>query len=332
VELESSGSRSHGRTVKCGKAAVATWTGTTAQRRTEGPPETEQVVAEADGTRADRNPMTAAGRYSGLIGKQQSESSSWRSGGMTRRVLITGGAGFIGSHVTDELLAAGYEVRGFDNGAAQVHGQRSGPLPYLSPEAEYIFEDVRNGAALHRALRGVDGVLDLAAVVGVGQSMYEVERYAAVNEQGSATLMQALLERRIGRLVVASSMSVYGEGRYHTSSGEICDTAGREPSRPQAGQFNIGSGESRTVGDVALQLASVIGRPELAPEITGRCRTGDVRHCYADIERARRLLGFQPRTSFEQGLEELAVGLGEASAVDRVDEAAEELVRRGLVA
>ena len=96
--------------------------------------------------------------------------------------------------------------------------------------------------------------------------------------------------------------------------------------------FNIGSGESRTVEEVAIQLASVMGRPELAPEITGRYRTGDVRHCYADIERARKLLGFEPRTSFEEGLEELADWLGDATAVDRVDEATEELVRRGLVA
>ena len=104
---------------------------------------------------------------------------------MARRVLITGGAGFIGSHVTDELLAAGYEVRIFDNGAAQVHGERNGPPPHLAREAEYIFGDVRNGRALERTLRNVDGVLHLAAVVGVGQSMYEVERYTAVNEQGS---------------------------------------------------------------------------------------------------------------------------------------------------
>ena len=368
-------------------------------------------------------------------------------------MLITGGAGFIGSHVTDELLAAGYEVRVFDNGAAQVHGERNGPPPHLAPEVDYIFGDVRNGRALDRALRNVDGVLHLAAVVGVGQSMYEVEQYTAVNEQGSATLMQALLERRIGRLVVASSMSVYGEGRYLTSSSEICDTAEREPTLLQAGRwdptdsaggpmqavptpedkrpslrsiyalnkyaqermslligeaygiptialrffnvygtrqalsnpytgvlaifaarllngrrprvfedgaqrrdfvhvsdvaracrlalvappelngvFNIGSGESRTVGNVAIQLASIMGRPELAPEITGRYRTGDVRHCYADIERARKLLSFEPRTSFEEGLEELAVWLGDATAVDRVDEATEELVRRGLVA
>ena len=67
---------------------------------------------------------------------------------MARRVLITGGAGFIGSHVTDELLAAGYEVRVFDNGSAQVHGQRDGPPTYLAPEADYIFGDVRNGTAL----------------------------------------------------------------------------------------------------------------------------------------------------------------------------------------
>jgi dTDP-L-rhamnose 4-epimerase len=157
---------------------------------------------------------------------------------MARRVLITGGAGFIGSHVTDELLAAGYEVRIFDNGAAQVHGQRAGPPSYLAPEAEYIFGDVRNGTALHRALCNVDGVVHLAAVVGVGQSMYEVERYTAVNEQGSATLMQALLERRIGRLVVASSMSVYGEGRYLTSNGEIWDAAERETARLQASEWD----------------------------------------------------------------------------------------------
>jgi dTDP-L-rhamnose 4-epimerase len=99
-----------------------------------------------------------------------------------------------------------------------------------------------------------------------------------------------------------------------------------------SGVFNIGSGDSRTIRDVALQLASTIGRPELPPEITGRYRTGDVRHCFADIGRARDLLGFEPRMSFEEGIEELAVWLGDATAIDRVDQATEELVRRGLVA
>ena len=90
---------------------------------------------------------------------------------------------------------------------------------------------------MHRALRNVDGVLHLAAVVGVGQSMYEVERYTAVNEQGSATLMQALLERRVGRLVVASSMSVYGEGRYLTgaATSAIRPSANHRGSRPASG-------------------------------------------------------------------------------------------------
>jgi dTDP-L-rhamnose 4-epimerase len=98
------------------------------------------------------------------------------------------------------------------------------------------------------------------------------------------------------------------------------------------GVFNIGSGDCRTVGDVAIQLAWILGRPERTPEITGRYRTSDVRHCYADIGRARKLLGFEPRTSFEQGIEELAVWLADATAVDRVDEATDELVRGGLVA
>ena len=119
------------------------------------------------------------------------------------QVLITGGAGFIGSHVADHLLAAGYRVRVFDNGALQVHGPIEGPPAYLSPSVDYVRGDIRNGAALERALRGVDAVLHLAAMVGVGQSMYEVERYTAVNELGTATLVQALLERPVGRLVVA---------------------------------------------------------------------------------------------------------------------------------
>jgi dTDP-L-rhamnose 4-epimerase len=338
---------------------------------------------------------------------------------MAPRILITGGAGFIGSHVTDELLAGGYEVRVLDNCTAQVHEHAGSPPAYLAREVEFVWGDVRDDVALHRALRNAEGVVHLAAMVGVGQSMYEVERYTAANELATAKLMQALLERRIGRVVVASSMSIYGEGRYLSVDDEIydevernggalrakqwepTDAAGRrlqstatpENKRPSlrsiyalnkyaqermslligqaygiptialrffnvygprqalsnpytgvlaifaarllngkrprvfedgaqrrdfvhvsdvaracrlaleapsdlSGVFNIGSGASRRVGDVATQLASTLGRADLAPEITGRYRTGDVRHCFADISRARQLLGFEPRMGF----------------------------------
>jgi dTDP-L-rhamnose 4-epimerase len=105
-----------------------------------------------------------------------------------------------------------------------------------------------------------------------------------------------------------------------------------EAPRRVSGVFNIGSGDSRTVRDVAIQLASTMGRPELAPEITGRYRTGDVRHCFANIDRAREVIGFEPRVAFEEGLEELVAWLADATAIDRVDQATEELARRGLVA
>jgi dTDP-L-rhamnose 4-epimerase len=98
-----------------------------------------------------------------------------------------------------------------------------------------------------------------------------------------------------------------------------------------SGAFNIGSGDSRTINDVAVQLATTMGRSGLAPEITQRCRMGDVRHCFADTRRARHLLGFEARVAFERGLEELVGWLASESAIDRIDQADEELVRRGLV-
>ena len=167
------------------------------------------------------------------------------------QVLITGGAGFIGSHVADHLLAAGYRVRVFDNGALQVHGPIEGPPAYLSPSVDYVRGDIRDGPALERALRGVDALLHLAAMVGVGQSMYEVERYTAVNELGTATLMQALLERPVDRLVVASSMSIYGEGRYITTAGEMCDRAERDPERVRAGEWEPTEGDGGPLRAVA---------------------------------------------------------------------------------
>src|SRR5438094_4787819 len=131
------------------------------------------------------------------------------------RVLITGGAGFIGSHLADRLLADGHQVRALDNLDPQVHpaGQRP---DYLDGDVELQVGDVRDHDAVRQALDGVDGVVHFAAAVGVGQSMYEIERYTSINAIGAAVLLEEVLERReqISKLLVASSMSIYGEGQY----------------------------------------------------------------------------------------------------------------------
>ncbi|MGZ4359457.1 MAG: NAD-dependent epimerase/dehydratase family protein [Gaiellaceae bacterium] len=130
------------------------------------------------------------------------------------RVLVTGGAGFIGSHLVDRLLAEGREVRILDSLDPQVHPQ--GRPEYLASEAELVVADVRDRDAVRAALEGVDRVVHLAAAVGVGQSMYEIERYTSVNALGAAVLLEQAIgfRERLQKVVVASSMSVYGEGLY----------------------------------------------------------------------------------------------------------------------
>jgi dTDP-L-rhamnose 4-epimerase len=368
------------------------------------------------------------------------------------RVLITGGAGFIGSHAANALLAAGYEVRLLDNLSPQVHGaHRDGPA-YLNKEAELVVGDVTDALAVERALRGADMVLHLASSVGVGQSMYDIASYVSTNELGTAILLEALSKRPVERLVVASSMSIYGEGLCRSIDGstvapaerpiaqlkkaewELKDKQGclleplptpetKQPSlssiyalnkyaqermclitgnaygiptlalrffnvfgphqalsNPYTGVlaifaarllnnrqplvfedgrqrrdfvhvqdvaracllalesdhsgdvFNIGSGQSRTIQSVACDLARVMGRAKIAPEITGKYRAGDIRHCFADIGKSRALLGFEPRVTFEDGLDELARYLADQIAEDRAENATQELLRRGLVA
>jgi dTDP-L-rhamnose 4-epimerase len=370
---------------------------------------------------------------------------------MAKTVLITGGAGFIGSHLTDQLLARGYSVRILDNLSKQVHGPRPQRPPYLDSDAELLVADVRDATAVQRALRGVDRVCHLAAAVGVGQSMYQVDEYTSVNNLGTATLLQALIERPVERLVVASSMSIYGEGSYRgpdgrqaqpcarkvaqlkakdwevrSATGEVLTPVPTPETKPpllgsvyalskfdqermccmvgeaydiptialrffnvygprqalsnpytgvlaifaarlmngnrpllfEDGQqqrdfvsvhdvaraccaaldapparsavLNIGSGHAYRIREIAERLASVIGRPNLKPELTGNYRVGDIRHCFADIALARDVLSYAPRVSFEAGLIELAQWLEHEVATDQVSEAHAELAARGL--
>jgi dTDP-L-rhamnose 4-epimerase len=143
-------------------------------------------------------------------------------------ILITGGAGFIGSHVADDLINRGHEVRALDLLSPQVHGPGAQRPAYLHPAVELMHGDVRDARAVRRALEDIDAVYHFAAAVGVGQSMYEVEHYTSTNNLGTAVLLQALAHQPVQRLIVASSMSIYGEGLYE--SGEI-DANGRNPGR-----------------------------------------------------------------------------------------------------
>jgi dTDP-L-rhamnose 4-epimerase len=366
---------------------------------------------------------------------------------MQKRVLVTGGAGFIGCHVSGALLAKGYRVRVLDSLIEQVHARGAARHPILG-EVEFIRADIRDLDRVMAALDDVDLIVHLAAEVGVGQSMYAIDRYVSVNDQGTAVLLQALIDRPVERIVVASSMSIYGEGLYRTADGTQVEEAQRQPglwdpvapdgrslvpvatpewkrpslasvyaltkyaqerltltvapaygmegvalrlfnvygpgqalSNPYTGVlaifasrllngerplvfedgeqrrdfvhvedvarafvlalehkdapgqvFNIGSGRDVSILDVARALADAMGVPQLQPELIGKTRVGDIRHCFADIGLARQSLGFEPRRGFADSLGELADWVGQQQAVDRVAEARRELEARGLVA
>jgi dTDP-L-rhamnose 4-epimerase len=369
---------------------------------------------------------------------------------MSGRVLITGGAGFIGGHAAAELLEQGWEVRALDNLTPQVHEDGERP-DYLDPDVELVVGDVRDPDAVRRALDGSDAVLHLAARVGVGQSMYEIAEYTSVNTHGTSVLLEALLEHPVQRLVVASSMSIYGEGRYVTDDGRAVDVGERsraqlergdwEPRGPAGEQLlpaptpesktpslasiyalnkydqermcllfgsayhtqatalrffnvygphqalsnpytgvlaifagrllngrpplvfedglqrrdfvsvfdiaracrlalerdgreglvaNVGSGASVSVVEIAEKLSRVMGREEIAAEVTGRFRVGDIRHCVADVEHAREALGYEAEICLEDGMAGLATWLEGEVATDRVEHATAELAARGL--
>jgi len=136
---------------------------------------------------------------------------------MRSRVLITGGAGFIGSSVAVALAKRNYEVRVLDSLSPQIHGP-DGDSPTrhaVDQVAELIHADVRNADVLTAALKGVNAVIHLAAETGTGQSMYEVGRYTDVNIMGTAKLLELLSSCScVERIIIASSRAIYGEGKY----------------------------------------------------------------------------------------------------------------------
>jgi dTDP-L-rhamnose 4-epimerase len=370
-----------------------------------------------------------------------------------KRTLVTGGAGFVGSHTVDALVRAGHDVRVFDKLSKQVHP--TGWPNYLTRDIAFHHGDMRDMEELRKAVDGVDVIFHFAAAVGVGQSMYEISRYMEVNAQGTANLLQVLLDTklRLEKLVVASSMSIYGEGHYQCDEhGAIsppprpiaqlrrkqwdihCPTCGKslkpaptaedKPlqctsiyalskknqeemallfgrtyglpvvamryfniygtrqalSNPYTGvaaifasrllnykppvifedanqmrdfvsvhdivqanllametsaadglAVNIGSGQPITIREVAEILTEEL-EGDVKPEITGKYRAGDIRHCFADISLAKRLLGYEPRFGFRDGVAELVTWLRSQTAVDRVGEASRQLMAYGLTA
>jgi len=143
---------------------------------------------------------------------------------MSKKVLVTGGAGFIGSHLVDRLVDLGSEVRAFDSLEPQVHGSSQTIPKYLNEECEFIKGDMRNRKQLKEALGEIEVIFHQAAVVGVGQSMYQVHKYIEANTLGTAGLLDILVNEKhnVEKLIIASSMSVYGEGKYQCDScGEV---------------------------------------------------------------------------------------------------------------
>ncbi len=162
---------------------------------------------------------------------------------MKGTVLITGGAGFIGSHVASELLRKGYQVKVLDSLVTQVHGEKPLRPSYLHRDVEFIRGDVRNPDVLDEALVGVEAVYHFVALVGVGQSMYQIAEYTSVNNLGTAILLERLVKNRVSKLIVASSMSVYGEGLYLTPDGKPFASATRGTTQLKAHEWEMSTPE-----------------------------------------------------------------------------------------
>ncbi|SBT52845.1 NAD-dependent epimerase/dehydratase family protein [Micromonospora auratinigra] len=150
------------------------------------------------------------------------------------RILLTGAAGFIGSHVADLLADAGHRVVALDALLPEAHGPAA---PTWSARHQPVTGDVRDGALLDRLLDGVDAVCHQAAMVGHGLDPSDAPRYAAHNVLGTAELLAAMHRAGVDRLVLASSMVVYGEGRYHCGTHGVVRPGRRRPADLAAGRY-----------------------------------------------------------------------------------------------
>src|SRR5207247_3480919 len=139
------------------------------------------------------------------------------------------------------LVPRGHRVGVLDSPEPQVHGRNAGAPAYLNPKAEFVRGSITDGTALARALEGIDVVFHQAALVGVGQSMYDIVRYCQVNTVGAAILLEQVVKRRdrIRKVVVASSMSVYGEGAYRTPQGEMRSPRLRSRDLLERGEWEL---------------------------------------------------------------------------------------------
>lgn len=158
---------------------------------------------------------------------------------MKKAVLVTGGAGFIGSHVAEELLHHGYHVRVLDNLCVPAHGRGLQRPSYLHQDVELVVGDIQDPDAVRRALKGVEAVCHLASSVGASQSMYEIRTFTSVNTLGTAILVDALVEHPVDRLIVASSMNVYGEGLYKQSDGREVHLSERSQTQLRVGDWDL---------------------------------------------------------------------------------------------
>lgn len=370
------------------------------------------------------------------------------------RVLITGGAGFIGSHLADLLIEKGYQVRALDNLDPQVHGENATRPDYLNPEVELQVGDVRDHGSVASALEDCGMLVHFAAAVGVGQSMYRMEHYTSVNSLGTAVVLEEAVKKRriLRKMLVASSMSIYGEGLYSCpdcgsfapelrSSEQLslhrwevrCPECGQstEPlpvretkplyptsiyainkrsqeemflatgqayeiqavamrffnvygtrqalSNPYTGVgaifasrllnnnppvifedglqsrdfihvkdiarsclmalespasanrvLNVGTGKPTSILEIGKAIARELGKPSDDFVIKNQFRSGDIRHCFADVSLAKAILGFSAEIEFVSGVSDLCSWVKTCTSSDRVDSATQELQEHGL--